>query len=167
MMISRRELADLLQITPTKVTNLVDANVLPKSINSKYDLRECIARYIEYAAEALLKIKAPKNAQAQEETLNYWKMVRQKNAALKEMGVTMRVEEAEQLMSIRLEQIRNVLNTIDSVWAPYLVGLKTNEDAQRMLTKQLDVLFEQLSSLQDFALEEEEPNIEDGDDDEI
>jgi hypothetical protein len=36
-----------------------------------------------------------------------------------------------------------------------MVGLKTVEESQRMLSKQLDTLFDQLSTLQDFEEEEE------------
>lgn len=37
-----------------------------------------------------------------------------------------------------------------------MVGLKTVEESQKMLSKNLDVLFEQLSTLQDFEPEEEQ-----------
>jgi hypothetical protein len=95
-----------------------------------------------------------------EEDLAYWKMTRQKTAALKEMGITLQLENAERLMSSRLSQIRNVLISIDSTWAPYMVGIKNVEDAQKMLGKQVDVMFEQLSSLQDFDDEETEVSID-------
>ena len=108
--------------------------------------------------------QTPKNQKASEESLQYWKMVRVKNAALRELGVTMRLEDAERMMSRRLEQIRNVLTTVDSVWAPYMVGLKTVEDSQRQLAKQLDILFEQLSSLQDLESNDELPTNEEMED---
>ena len=72
-------------------------------------------------------------------------------------------------MSARLGQIRNVLISVDSTWAPYVVGIKTVEDAQKMLAKQLDKLFEQLSTLQDFDEELELPENDqiETDDDEL
>lgn len=162
MIVSRTELADILGIPPAKISTLVSNNILMSTARGKYDLKECVAKYIEYSVEQVIKDKM-KHQQSNEdatESLNYWKMVRQKTAALKELGVTMRLEDAEQLMSIRLEQIRNVLNTVDSVWAPYMVGIKTVEESQKMLSKQLDNLFEQLSTLKDFQLEDELPDTE-------
>ena len=117
----------------------------------------------------LKKAQSSTPTERSEESLQYWKMVRAKNAALKEMGITMQVDKAEKLMSARLGQIRNVLISVDSTWAPYVVGIKTVEDAQKMLAKQLDKLFEQLSTLQDFDEEVELPENDqiETDDDEL
>jgi len=165
MDLRRQELADAIGITPSQVTSLAGRGVFKSVRKGFYNLADSVQAYIDDQTEQLVKQHTPKQTVAQEETLNYWKMIRQKNAALREMGVTMKTEDAESLMSIRLEQIRNVLNTIDSVWAPYMVGLKTTEDSQKMLSKQLDTLFEQLSNLQDFILEDEESTIDDDEDD--
>ena len=168
MIVTRTELADVLGITPAKISTLVSNNVFTSTARGKYDLKECVQKYIEYAVEHVIKHKIETQSAKDDaaESLNYWKMVRQKTAALKELGVTMRLEDAEKLMSVRLEQIRNVLNSIDSVWAPYMVGLKTVEESQKMLNKQVDQLFEQLSTLQDFIPEEELPDTETEEDDE-
>jgi len=156
MIVSRIELAEILGIPPAKVSSFQNQGVFTPVSFGKYDLKECFHKFIEVSVEYLLKKQMPKSSGTPQENLQFWKMIRQKNAALRELGVTMRAEDAEKLMSNRLEQIRNVLTTIDSVWAPYLVGLKTVEDSQKMLAKQLDVLFDQLSSLQDFQVELEE-----------
>lgn len=170
MDLKRSDLAEALGITPRRVTNFTTSGQFKYSRKGFYDLKECINAYVEYQVETLMKQNTtPKNISSQEETLNYWKMIRAKNAALKEMGITMKVEDAESLMSSRLEQIRNVLNTIDTVWAPYMVGLKTTEDSQKMLSRQLDVLFEALSTLEDFEMEEVEVSeieLEEDDDEE-
>jgi len=172
MIVTRNELAEALGITPSKVSGLQTNGVFNTVSRGKYDLTECVQKFIEISVEYLIKKNPQKEQAGQQENLQYWKMVRQKNAALRELGVTMRLEDAERLMSGRLEQIRNLLTAIDSVWAPYMVGLKTVEDSQKMLGKQLDILFEQLSTLQDFEPEEELPDsdaIEDltGDDEEL
>lgn len=156
MIVSRLELAEILDISPAKVSTLQNNGVFTPVSRGNYDLKECIHKFIEVSVEHLIKKKLPKITGTPQENLQFWKMVRQKNAALRELGVTMRAEDAEKMMSNRLEQIRNVLTTIDSVWAPYMVGLKTVEDSQRMLAKQLDILFDQLSSLQDFEIEPDE-----------
>jgi flagellin-like hook-associated protein FlgL len=162
MIVTRQELATILGIPSAKVGTLVQNNVFASVTRGKYDLTDCIQKFVEYSVEQLLKKYTSDKAESAraEENLQYWKMVRQKTAALKELGVTMRLEDAERLMSVRLEQIRNVLNTIDSVWSPYMVGLKTVEESQKMLSKQLDNLFEQLSTLQDFDIEDELPDTE-------
>jgi nitrogen-specific signal transduction histidine kinase len=156
MIVSRHELAEVLGISPAKISSLQNSGVFTPMSRGKYNLTECVQKFIEVSVEYLMKKKMPKLEDMPQENLQYWKMVRQKNAALRELGVTMKLDDAERLMSGRLEQIRNVLTSIDSVWAPYMVGLKTVEDSQKMLAKQLDILFEQLSSLQDF-----EPDVED------
>ena len=155
MIVSRMELAEIIGISPAKVSSLQNGGIFKTIGHGKYDLGESVRAFIEMSVEHLLKNKMPKTAEIPTENLQYWKMQRQKHAALKEMGVTMQIEQAERLMSARLGQIRNVLLAIDSVWAPYMVGLKTVEDSQRMLSKQLDLLFDQLSTLQDFEEEEE------------
>lgn len=158
MIVSRNELADVLGITPAKISSLQNNGVFVTISRGKYDLADCVQKFIEVSVEYLIKKEMPKLKDIPQENLQYWKMVRQKNAALRELGVTMRLEDAERMMSGRLEQIRNVLMSIDSVWAPYMVGLKTVEDSQRQLSKQLDILFEQLSTLQDFEdIDEEIP----------
>lgn len=154
MIVGRRELAEALGISPTKVNAFQQQGVFPTVSRGKYDLAECVQRFIEASVEHLIKKNAT-NPEGSAENLQYWKMIRQKNAALKEMGVTMQVEQAEKLMSARLGQIRNVLTAIDSSWAPYLVGIKNQEQSQQMLSKLLDNLFEQLSTLQDFELDDE------------
>lgn len=161
MIVTRTELADVLGITPAKISTLVSNSVFTSTARGKYDLRECVQKYIEYSVEHVIKdISKQRPQEDATESLNYWKMIRAKTAALKELGITMRLEDAERLMSVRLEQIRNVLNSIDSVWAPYMVGLKTVEESQKMLSKQLDQLFDQLSTLQDFIIEETEADID-------
>jgi phage terminase Nu1 subunit (DNA packaging protein) len=166
MIVNRNELADALGITPSKVSAFANQGIFVAAARGKYNLPECVQKFIEMSVEHLLKKSQSSTASGKtEESLQYWKMVRAKNAALKEMGVTMQVEHAEKLMSARLGQIRNVLNSIDSVWAPYMVGLKNVEDSQKMLGKQLDTLFEQLSSLQDFEQDEELPTSEEIEDD--
>lgn len=155
MIVSRMELAEIIGIPPAKVSSLQNGGVFKTVGHGKYDLGDSVRAFIEMSVEHLLKNKMPKAAEIPTENLQYWKMQRQKHAALKEMGVTMQIEQAERLMSARLGQIRNVLISIDSVWAPYMVGLKTVEESQRMLSKQLDTLFDQLSTLQDFEEEEE------------
>jgi hypothetical protein len=155
MIVTRNELADALGLTPAKISAMQTQGVFTTVSRGKYDLSECVQKFIEISVEHLMKKQKPVMTGAEEETLQYWKMIRQKNAALKELGITMKTEDAEKLMSVRLSQIRNVLTTIDSVWAPYMIGLKTVEDSQKMLSRQLDNLFDQLSSLQDFEEEEE------------
>lgn len=168
MIVTRTELADVLGITPAKISTLVSNSVFTSTARGKYDLKECVQKYIEYSVEHVIKdISKQRPQEDATESLNYWKMVRQKTAALKELGITMRLEDAEHLMSTRLEQIRNVLTSIDSVWAPYMVGLKTVEESQKMLSKQLDSLFEQLSTLQDFVLDDELPGTETEDEDDL
>lgn len=160
MIVSRLELAEILDIPPAKVSTLQNNGVFTPVSRGNYDLKESIQKFIEISVEHLIKKKLPKTTGTPQENLQFWKMIRVKNAAMRELGVTMRAEDAEKLMSTRLEQIRNVLNSIDSVWAPYMVGIKTVEDSQRILAKQLDILFEQLSSLQDFDVEVEIPSNE-------
>lgn len=155
MIVTRNELAEALGVTPAKISAFQNQGVFTTVARGKYDLTECVQKFIEVSVEHLMKKSAPTLTGKEEETLQYWKMIRQKNAALKELGITMKTEDAEKLMSARLSQIRNVLTTIDSVWAPYMIGLKTVEDSQKMLSRQLDNLFDQLSSLQDFEEEEE------------
>lgn len=171
MIVSRNELAEIFGMTPAKVSSLQNGGIFAPVSRGKYDLSDCVQKFIEYSVEYLMKKEMPKLKDIPQENLQYWKMVRQKNAALRELGVTMRLEDAERMMSGRLEQIRNVLTTIDSVWAPYMVGLKTVEDSQRQLSKQLDILFEQLSTLQDFEPEQEDiptdEEIEDHIDDDV
>ena len=169
--VTRNELAEVLGITPAKISALQNQGIFATVSRGKYDLTECVQKFIEISVEHLMKKSAPVLTGKDEETLQYWKMVRAKNAALKEMGVTMRIEQAEKLMSTRLGQIRNVLLALDSTWSPYIVGLKTQEQSQQMLSKLLDTLFEQLSSLQDFEDDEEittqeEMDSMDSDDDE-
>lgn len=171
MIVSRNELAEALGLTPAKVSSLQNNGVFATISRGKYDLTDCVQKFIEVSVEYLMKKEMPKLKDIPQENLQYWKMVRQKNAALRELGVTMRLQDAERMMSGRLEQIRNILTTIDSVWAPYMVGLKTVEDSQRQLSKQLDILFEQLSTLQDFEIEDEDiptdEEIEDHIDDDV
>lgn len=155
MIVTRNELAEALGVTPAKISAFQNQGIFTTVARGKYDLAECVQKFIEISVEHLMKKSAPTLTGKEEETLQYWKMIRQKNAALKELGITMKTEDAEKLMSARLSQIRNVLTTIDSVWAPYMIGLKTVEDSQKMLSRQLDNLFDQLSSLQDFEEEEE------------
>lgn len=155
MIVTRNELAEALGLSPAKVSAFQNQGIFLTVARGKYDLTECVQKFIEVSVEHLMKKSAPTLTGKEEETLQYWKMIRQKNAALKELGITMKTEDAEKLMSARLSQIRNVLTTIDSVWAPYMIGLKTVEDSQKMLSRQLDNLFDQLSSLQDFEEEEE------------
>ena len=154
MIVSRKELAEALGISPTKVNAFQQQGVFPTVSRGKYDLAECVQRFIEASVEHLIKKNAT-NPDGSAESLNFWKTQRQKHAALREMGITMQVEQAEKLMSTRLGQIRNVLTAVDNTWAPYVVGLKNQEQAQQMLSKLLDTLFEQLSTLQDIELEEE------------
>ena len=160
MIVNRKELAEALGISPTKVNGFQQQGIFPTVSRGKYDLSECVQKFIELSVEHLLKKNKPVITGREEESLLYWKMVRAKNAALKEMGITMQVDKAEKLMSARLGQIRNVLVSIDSTWAPYIVGIKTTEDAQKMLAKQVDKLFVQLSSLQDFDQELDLPDNE-------
>lgn len=157
MIVSRKQLAEVFGISPAKVSSLQNSGIFVPVSRGNYDLGESVQKFIEYSVEYLMKKQMPKLANIPEENLQYWKMIRQKNAALRELGVTMRLEDAERIMSNRLSQIRNVLTTIDSTWAPYMVGLKNVQESQKQLTKQLDVLFEQLSELPDF--EEEPPDI--------
>jgi hypothetical protein len=163
LFVSRSELAEYLGVTPTKVTQLAQVGGVKSAGHSKYDLTASIQSYIDYCVEGLVRAKINEVGSTggnNEEDLQYWKMTRQKTAALKEMGITLQLENAERLMSSRLSQIRNVLISIDATWAPYMVGIKTVEDAQKMLGKQVDQMFEQLSSLQDFDDEETEVSIE-------
>ena len=164
MIVGRRELAEALGISPTKVNAFQQQGVFPTVSRGKYDLAECVQRFIEASVEHLIK-KNASNPEGSAESLNYWKTQRQKHAALREMGITMQVEQAEKLMSARLGQIRNVLTAVDNTWAPYVIGLKNQEQAQQMLSKLLDNLFEQLSSLQDFDNELDLPDSEDIDTD--
>jgi len=160
MIVNRKELAEALGISPTKVNGFQQQGIFPTVSRGKYDLSECVQRFIELSVEHLLKKNKPVITGKEEESLLYWKMQRQKHAALKEMGILIKTDDAEKIMSSRLGQIRNTLTAIDSTWAPYIVGLKNVEDAQKMLAKQVDKLFEQLSSLQDLGdeieIEEEE-----------
>jgi hypothetical protein len=170
MIVSRNELGDALGITPIKVSTLANQGIFTTVARGKYNLPDCVQKFIEISVEHLLKkAQSSTPVERSEESLQYWKMVRAKNAALKEMGITMQVDKAEKLMSARLGQIRNVLISVDSTWAPYVVGIKTVEDAQKMLAKQLDKLFEQLSTLQDFDEELELPENDqiETDDDEL
>lgn len=164
MIVGRKELAQALGISPTKVNAFQQQGVFPTVGRGKYDLAECVQRFIEASVEHLIKKNAT-NSEGSAESLNYWKTQRQKHAALREMGITMQVEQAEKLMSARLGQIRNVLTAVDNTWAPYVIGLKNQEQAQQMLSKLLDNLFEQLSSLQDFDNELDLPDSEDIDTD--
>ena len=154
MIVNRKELAEALGISPTKVNAFQQQGVFPTVSRGKYNLPDCVQRFIEISVEHLIKKNAT-NPEGSAESLNYWKTQRQKHAALREMGITMQVEQAEKLMSARLSQIRNVLTAIDSSWAPYMVGIKNQEQSQQMLSKLLDNLFEQLSTLQDFELDDE------------
>ena len=161
--VSRSELADYLGVTATRVSALAQVGGVKSAGHSKYDLTASIQAYIDYSVEGLVRAKINEvgtGNNTSEEDLQYWKMVRQKTAALKEMGITLQLENAERLMSSRLSQIRNVLISIDATWAPYMVGIKNVEDAQRMLGKQVDQMFEQLSSLQDFEEDEDEVSID-------
>ena len=151
MIVTRNELAEALGVTPAKISAFQNQGIFTTVARGKYDLAECVQKFIEVSVEHLMKKSAPTLTGKEEETLQYWKMVRMKNAALKELGITMKTEDAEKLMSARLSQIRNVLTAIDSSWAPYMVGIKNQEQSQQMLSKLLDTLFEQLSSLQDFV----------------
>ena len=163
LFVSRSELADYLGVTASRISALAQVGGVKSAGHSKYDLTASIQAYIDYSVEGLVRAKINEvgtGNNTSEEDLQYWKMVRQKTAALKEMGITLQLENAERLMSSRLSQIRNVLISIDATWAPYMVGIKTVEDAQRMLGKQVDIMFEQLSSLQDFEEEEDQVFIE-------
>jgi hypothetical protein len=168
MIVTRQELATILGIPSAKVGTLVQNNVFASVTRGKYDLTDCIQKFVEYSVEQLLKKYTSDKAESAraEENLQYWKTTRQKLAALKELGRLLYVEDAERIMTSRLTQIRNVLITIDSTWAPYMVGIKTMEESQKMLSKQLDILFEQLSELNEFDFEEEEVPIEDDMDEE-
>lgn len=148
MIVNRIELGDALGISPAKVSAMQSQGIFPPVARGKYELSECIRAFIEVSVEHLMK-KRPQSAD-EDTNLLYWKTMRMKHAALREMGITMQVEAAEKLMGTRLMQIRNVLTAVDSTWAPYLVGIKTVEESQKQLSKQLDKLFDQLSGLQDF-----------------
>ena len=141
MIVNRLELAEALNISPSKVSALANQGIFPAVSRGKYDLSICVQQFIEISVEHLLKKKSTGHS-VKNEDLQYWKMQRAKHAALKEMGILIKTDDAEKIMSSRLSQIRNILIAIDSVWAPYMVGLKTVEDSQKMLSKQLDNLFE-------------------------
>ena len=88
MIVSRNELGDALGITPIKVSALANQGIFTTVARGKYNLPDCVQKFIEISVEHLLKkSQSSTPTERSEESLQYWKMVRAKNAALKEMGI--------------------------------------------------------------------------------
>jgi hypothetical protein len=167
MELQRSNLAELLGITPTLVTKLSSSGVFKYgSKKGLYDVKSCIQSYIEYATEEILsKQNVPEN-QNIKESLDYWKMQRQRISALKEMGNLISIVDAEKIMTFRLIQIRDILTTIEATWAPYLIALDDLPTTQKIIGQLLDNVFVQISNLSEEEIQISSPTVEDAEEDE-
>jgi hypothetical protein len=167
MELKRSELAELLNLSPKQVTTLSNNGVFVYgSKKGLYNVKLCIQNFIEYSAEEILKNKVTPENQNIKESLDYWKMQRQRISALKEMNKVINIEDAERIMTNRLIQIRDILTTIEATWAPYLISLEDLKTSQKVVSNLLDTVFIQISNLSDITLEEPEEIIEEEEEEE-
>lgn len=82
--------------------------------------------------------------------------------ALREKGILITVDEAEENFTERLIQIRDQLSNIPLNWSPYLVGIENNKDSQEKLQELLNDLMGVLAGLKDPTYDiSEDDDIED------
>lgn len=165
MFVKKTELAKILDISQTQLHNLLNKDGMPGRVGSgpqtKYDITQAVPWYVRHMqAQAIKNVPTSGplafNKEAEDAELTYWKKEKEKVRTLKEQGQLVPVDDAVREMNHRLTQVRNVLDTIPATWSPYIIGLNTLEETNRVLNEQLDQMFTTLSSLPDSADEEDE-----------
>lgn len=162
MEVPKKELAELFGISVQSL-NIHIANGMPgrrgAGPRTKYDVAEALAWFVSFSINQAMKSRSSDGSPTQydRESLEaekvFWQVESAKHKSLLESGELVTVTDADKELNHRLTQVRESLDAIPGSWSPFLVGLTSQEQAQRTLTEQLDSLYQTLSSLPDSELE--------------
>jgi len=159
----------MFDVTPVTITNWMSNGLPHKKINKRdleIDSAEAIEWYIRYKYSDIdKKVSTKEDAEHYDAEYRKYKAELMKHKALKERGELITVGEAEELMTDRLIKIREQLMNIPLSWAPYMIGMESNQDSQEKLQDLLNELLAILAGLPDpqYDPEEDDDDIEDED----
>ena len=166
MKYNKTEIADIFGVAPNTISQWQRRgfpSVKNSGKNAQFIATDCIEWYLDY--------KRPPTTTDPTETAEYYdtqyrkyKAQLMEHKALREKGILITVEEAEENFTERLVQIREQLANIPLNWSPYLVGIENNKASQDKLQELLNDLMATLAGLKDPSYDiSEDDDIEDED----
>jgi phage terminase Nu1 subunit (DNA packaging protein) len=102
-----------------------------KGAGARFNLGECIAWIQAHEVKKALKNAKPDGDDEQELELRMLraKVEREEYKTAREIGSVVLIEDADKIITTKLERIRSKLSALPAVWAPQLIGLKEIPDA--------------------------------------
>lgn len=161
MKVTLNQMSEIFGVTYNTVKGWIEKKDMPAHKDGRnwvIDTTEAIQWYVDYKTPTVTETELDGE---------YWDVQYRKakaqlmeNKSLKERGFLVTVQEADELMIQRLQQVAEQLKNIPLNWAPYLVGLEHTAESQEKLQTLLNQMFDVLSSLPEPEL----PESEDGED---
>lgn len=168
---TKDELAALLGVSKATIGVYCDSGMpgrTGRSSATRYNVGLAIAFHVEHRVRQALadQLKNPPDLdgipelETSERLIAHYKAERERMRVAKESGDLIAVDVSRREIEHKLSQIRGALDSLPGSFAPFVVGLTSLEQAQRVLSRELQTLYGTLSNLPDFENDEIEPNDE-------
>ena len=138
--VSAEELAEFIDISERRVYQLVDAEIIDRVEEGKYDLKECAKKYYEFKFGSGSRDLNEVRAEHEEikKRISEIKLAKQQNKVHDAADV-------EFAMTNMLTTFRNRILAIPSKLAPQITGIKNTNKISNLLNTELREVLEELS----------------------
>jgi phage terminase Nu1 subunit (DNA packaging protein) len=134
--LKKADLCRALNLSDQTITNYCKAG-LPatnggKGAGARFNLSECIAWIQNHEIKKAVRNSKPTDGEDTEELelrMLRTKVEREEYKTAREIGSVVLIEDADKIITTKLERIRSKLSALPAVWAPQLIGLKEIPDA--------------------------------------
>ena len=154
MVVTRKQLAEILGLSVRRISQLTNAGVLTNVSRGKYDLRQAIQAYIAYRVEAEQKKAVGNQSLTLAEVKRLKEMVEvelKKMQLRRKKGELLERDELTKVCQTIVANAKTRFLAMPTKIAPLLVGLKNIKKIKTILEKEVHSILEELAKLGDVA----------------